>query len=336
MNGKKSTPAIISGTTHHVYAEKVANIIGRPLIKRDIKVFPNGEIDVNILETVAGQDVFIIQTSLTSKVNDNFIETILLADALIRARVHSVTLIQLCFPYARKDRREIDEDTQREKRCPISAKVMADTYQAVGINRVVAFHVHAPQITGFFSNSSPCENIVPFRVFAEYLEKEGWVNENTVMAGPDIGSAKQTDSASNIMSLELALIHKSRKGSYVNMDRLSVIGEVKGKNVAMYDDIIDSGGTAILAAQKLKSAGALKIILLSTHAVFSGDAVEKLANSVFEKIVVTDSIPNSDILKYPDKFVVLSTVEMTAGIIANLFNDESLEEIVKFKIDKSI
>jgi ribose-phosphate pyrophosphokinase len=336
MNGKKSTPAIIAGTTHHTYAEKVANIIGRPLIKREIKIFPNGEMDINILETVAGQDVFIIQTSLTTKVNDNFIETILLADALIRARVHSVTLIQLCFPYARKDRREIDADTQREKRCPISAKVIADTYQSVGINRVVTFHVHAPQITGFFSNSSPCENIVPFKVFAEYLEQIGWADGNTIMAGPDIGSAKQTDSAASIMALELALIHKSRKGSYVNMDRLSVIGEVKGKNVAMYDDIADTGSTAILGAEKLKSAGAAKIILLCTHAVFSGDAVERLANSVFEKIIITDSIPNVDISKYPDKFVVLSTVEMTAGIIANLFNDESLEEVVKFKINKSI
>lgn len=335
MNGKNhkfTKPAIIAGSTHVEFAQKVADIIGRPLINREIKTFANSEIDINILDTVAGEDVFIIQTSKTGEINDNLIETVLLADALIRARVNSVSLIQLCYPYSRKDRKEDDKKTQRPKRCPISAKVVADMYQSIGINRVVTLHLHTPQIVGFFNNSCPCENIVPFKVFAEYLEKEGLADEDTVIAGPDIGSAKQTDSASGLMGLPLALIHKNRDGKDVNMNRLDIIGDVKGKNVIVYDDMIDTGGTAILGAEKLKAAGAKRVLLIATHGIFSSDAVEKLAKSEFEKIVTTDSIPNTEVLKYPNKFVTVSTVPMIADVIANLFNDESLESIVKHNI----
>lgn len=332
MNGRKPKPVIIAGSTYPEYAEAVAKYLEAPLINREIDKFSNGEININILDSIPGVDSFIIQTSLTGEINDNIMETILLTDALIRARVNSVTLIQLCYPYARKDRKEDDKKTQRPKRCPISAKVVADLYQSIGINRVVTYHLHAPQVVGFFSNKCPCENIVPFKIFAEYLDKEGLINENTIMAGPDIGAAKQTDSASNLIGLDFALVHKSREGQDLNVDRLDVIGDVVGKDVIMYDDILDSGGTAIKGAEKLKKAGANKIILLATHGVLSRDAVDKLAQSVFEKIIITDTIPNKDILKYPNKFVVVPTVAMTADIIANLFNDESLEAIVKHNI----
>jgi ribose-phosphate pyrophosphokinase len=134
------------------------------------------------------------------------------------------------------------------------------------------------------------------------------------------------------MGLSLALIHKNRDGKEANVNRLDVIGDVKGKNVIVYDDMIDTGGTAILGAEKLKAAGAKRVLLIATHGIFSGDAVEKLAGSAFEKIVTTDSIPNTEILKYPNKFVTVSTVPMIADIIANLFNDESLENTVKHNI----
>jgi ribose-phosphate pyrophosphokinase len=335
MNAKYPTPGILAGSTHPQFAKAVAKIISKDnphLIEREIKMFPNGEIDIKICETVAGLDVFIIQTSLTGKANDNFMETILLADALFRARAKSVNLVQLCYPYARKDRKEDDKKTQRPKRCPISAKVVAMMLQQVGIRFVATLHLHAPQIVGFFDYPSICENIVPFRVFAEYLEREGLVGNDTVMAGPDIGAAKQVDTASESMGLLLALIHKNRDGAKVNIDRLNVIGDVKDKNVVVYDDMIDTGGTAIAGAEKFKKEGAKRIFLMATHGIFSGDAVERLANSPFEKIIITDSIPNEEIKKYPNKFVVLSVVEMIAGTIANLFNDESLDEIVKHNI----
>jgi len=331
MNGKHLKPGIIAGSTHPAYAEAVARILDTRLIERDIKTFANGEIDIKICETVAGLDVFIIQTSLTGQANDNLMETLLLADALFRARAKSVNLIQLSFPYARKDRKEDDKATQRPKRCPISSKVVATMLENVGIQFVVTLHLHAPQIVGFFDKTI-CENIVPFRVFAEYLEKENLVDDTTVMAGPDIGAAKQTDTASESMGLLLALIHKNRDGAKVSVDKLNVIGDVQGKNVVVYDDIIDTGGTAIASAAKFKQEGAKRLLLIATHGIFSKDAVEKLAQSEFEKIVITDSIPNKEIGKYPDKFIVLSTVPMVAGAISNLFNDESLDEVVRHNI----
>lgn len=326
-------PAIVAGRFCKEYATKVAKILGVPLLKRKVEPFSDEEIDIDFTETVAGLDVFIIQAYPTGTVHGAIIENMLLADALIRARAHSVTLVQMYFPYSRKDRKEYDSKTQRPKRCPISARVIAEMFTGINIKRTVTFNLHSPQIAGFFPNSSPCEDISLFKLFAAYLKKEKLVDTNTIFVGPDIGSAKSVDIASSSMLLDFALIYKKRgEKGMVSMDQLGIIGDVVGKNVILYDDIIDTGGTVLTAAAKLKKAGAKRIYLMAVHPVLSKNAIARLSasDSPFDKIVVTDTIPHPE-LQGNKKFVVLSTVAMTADIIASLFNDKTLEKVVRHR-----
>ncbi len=329
---------IVAGRTNASLAEAISDALEvsetpLALTKRTIKDFANGEIDVEIEETVAGAEIFLIQTSLTGQPNDNFMETLFMIDALKRARAKDVFLVQPIFPYERQDRRETNKKG-RPKRKSVTARVIADCLMAVNLDGIISVELHSEQIEGFFNNRCIVENIDPTILFKTYLENEGIIvknNSNSVSkkgVAPDAGAVGRVRDFSNMLGLNsYVIIDKNRTAPGEN-EVINVIGDCSDCDCFMYDDIVDTGGTAVKAAEALKNAGAKDIYLLSPHPVLSKTAVERLLNSPFKKIIVTDSIPNSEILKYPEKFVVLPLAELLANVITNIHNSESLQPIV--------
>ncbi|OGI83818.1 hypothetical protein A2903_00185 [Candidatus Nomurabacteria bacterium RIFCSPLOWO2_01_FULL_33_17] len=328
--------AIIAGSTNLILAQGIANELKIQLTSRIIEVFANGEIDAEITETVAGSEVFIIQTSVTGNVNDNFVESLLLIDAAKRARAIKVYLVQPIFPYQRQDRREANKKG-RPKRKSVSAKVIANCYQkAVGVDGVVVVKLHADQIEGFFDNDCIVENIDPAKLFIDYLKSNGIIKANynghkkPTMVSPDIGAAKSTDDFAKLLDLEYVLLNK-RRVKAGESEVLHVIGDFAGRDCIIYDDLIDTGGTVLKALEKLKEAkekGAKDVYLMAPHGVFSKNAIHKLGQSEFKKIVITDSIDNPVIYRYPDKFDVISLAPLLASVIRNIHDLESLSGLV--------
>ncbi len=335
MDNKKDI-MILAGSTNVPLAEKIASELKLPLTERDIEMFPNGEIGVEIKESVAGAEVFIIETLITGNVNDNFVESLLLIDAAKRARASKVYLVQAMMPYQRQDRRETNK-RNRPKRRPLSGRVIADCYsQAVHLDGLIVVKLHSDQIEGFFSNNCIVENIDPSKLFVQYLKSIGVINgqyegKAPVVVAPDVGSAKSADEFSNAINLEYVLMNKRRiKAGESKV--MHVIGDHSERDCIIYDDMIDTGGTVLNALEKLREAkeqGAKNVYLMSPHGVFSRDAIEKLGNSTFTKIVITDSIPNPDLAKYSDKFEVITLAPFLAKVIANVHNSESLQQIVE-------
>ncbi len=328
--------AIISGSTHVSLAEQIAKKLGIELTSRNITVFANGEIDAEITETVSGSEVFIIQTSITGNVNDNFVESLLLIDAAKRARAIKVYLVQTIFPYQRQDRREANKKG-RPKRKSVSAKVIANCYQkAVGVDGVVVVKLHSDQIEGFFDNHCIVENIDPAKLFINYLKENNIIRADynggkaPIMVAPDVGSAKSTDDFSYLLNLEYVLLNK-RRVKAGESEVLHIVGDYRDRDCIIYDDMIDTGGTVINALEKLKDAkneGAKDVYLMAPHGIFSKDAIDKLGKSDFKKIVITDSINNTAISAYPDKFDVIPLAPLLSSVIKNIHDLESLQSLV--------
>ncbi|MDQ5971063.1 MAG: Phosphoribosyl pyrophosphate synthase [Patescibacteria group bacterium] len=328
--------AIISGSTHVSLAEQIAKKLGIELTSRNITVFANGEIDAEITETVSGSEVFIIQTSITGNVNDNFVESLLLIDAAKRARAIKVYLVQTIFPYQRQDRREANKKG-RPKRKSVSAKVIANCYQkAVGVDGVVVVKLHSDQIEGFFDNHCIVENIDPAKLFINYLKENNIIRADynggkaPIMVAPDVGSAKSTDDFSYLLNLEYVLLNK-RRVKAGESEVLHIVGDYRDRDCIIYDDMIDTGGTVINALEKLKDVkndGAKDVYLMAPHGIFSKDAIDKLGKSDFKKIVITDSINNPAISAYPDKFDVIPLAPLLSSVIKNIHDLESLQSLV--------
>ncbi len=332
---------LLSGRTNEPLAKKIATELSISLVKRMIETFKNGEINVEIEETVAGAEVFILQSSITGKVNDNFVESLVLIDAAKRARASKVYLVIPLYPYSRKDRREANKKG-RPKRTSIAAKIVANCYtQAVGVHGIITVKIHAEQIEGYFDNDYVFENIDPAKLFINYLKEIGVIKEeypekSPTIVAPDVGAAKSADDFSKALHLETYVIADKRRAKPGEAELVHIIGDYSGRDCIIYDDMIDTGGTVINALKKLKEAkenGAQRVYLMTTHGVFSNNAIEKLATSDFEKIVITDSIPNPEVEKYPEKFVVLSLANLLSKVILNVFNGDSLDSVVKYEKD---
>jgi len=332
---------ILAGSTNRPLAQKIFDEIslldttelGMDLLKREITIFPDGEIGVELNETVAGAEVFIVQTSITGKVNNNFVETLFLADAAKRARAKAVFLVQLILPYQRQDRRESNKN-HRPKRKSVSAKVILDCYtKAVGVKRIIAVKLHSEQIEGFVDNDASIENIDPTILFKNFLESSGVIKKTyegkePIVVAPDVGAAKSVEDFHKALNLSTYAIINKRRSGPGQSEALHLIGDCEDRDCIIYDDLIDTGNTVIKAAEKLKEFGAKNIYLVAPHGVFSEGAVEKLANAPFEKIVITDSIPNPEIDKYSEKFVVLSLATILAKVIINIHNPESFQPVL--------
>jgi ribose-phosphate pyrophosphokinase len=305
---------VFSGTANAVLARDIARELGVSPGKVEITPFSDGELFVKLNENVRGVDVFIVQPTLPGE--DHLMQLFLLLDAATRASASRVTAVLPYFGYARQDRKD-------QPRVSLAAKLVANLITTAGADRVLTMDLHAAQIQGFFD--IPVDHLYAMPVFLEYFEKLD-LSEFTVVA-PDLGGVKMARAYANRLGLPLAIVEKRRSGINAT-EVLNVIGmsEVKGRNLLIVDDMIDTGSTLLKAVERLKKAGALDIYACATHAVLSGDALERLEKSTISRIVVTDTIPRRE----SRKLEILSIAPLFAEAIQRIHRSESISSLFEY------
>lgn len=307
MHGLK----IFTGTANIDFSKEVARCMGISLSSACVSKFCDGEIDVQISESVRGQNIYIIQPTCKPS-NDNLMELLVMADAFKRSSASNINAVIPYFGYARQDRKAAP-------RVPISAKLVANLLQVSGINRVITMDLHAGQIQGFFD--IPVDNLYGSIIFSNYVNSKKL--KNPIIASPDIGGVARARQFANKLGMELVIVDKKRQGANKS-EVMNVIGDVCDRSVILIDDIIDTAGTICNAANTLKNNGAINVIAIGTHAVFSANAIEKIENSAIDEIAVTDSIPMQLNSK---KIKVLSAAPLFAEAIHRIHNNESVDSL---------
>ena len=294
-------------------AEKIARSLGTELGKSEVLAFSDGEFQPSFNESVRGATVFIVQSTFPPV--DNLFELLLMIDAAKRASAHTVVAVMPYFGWARQDRKD-------KPRVSIGAKLVANVLHAAGCDRVMTCDLHADQIQGFFD--FPVDHLYASNIFLPYLRDNNI--ENLAIAAPDMGGAKRANAYARYLQCPVIVCHKSRERANV-VGSITAIGDVAGKNVLIVDDMIDTAGTLTKAANVLKEMGALSVRACATHAVFSGKAYERIAESALEEVIVTDTIPlSSDPEKDTSKITVLSVAETFANTIYKVYNYEPISD----------
>lgn len=295
-------------------AEKISNTSGIPLSKVEVERFSDGEISINISESVRGNDCFVVQPT-SSPVNSNLMELLIMVDALKRASARTINVLIPYYGYSRQDRKA-------KSREPITAKLVANILQAAGISRVMSIDLHAAQIQGFFD--IPIDNFSATSLLASYFIRKKELDD-VVVVSPDHGGVTRARNFARRFDAPLAIVDKRRPEAN-RAEVMNIIGDVKGKTAIMIDDIIDTAGTAVAAAEALIKAGAKKVYLAATHPVLSGEAITRLKNSPIDEIVVTDSIylPED---KRIDKIVQISIGPLLGKSIIQIILDEPISHI---------
>lgn len=278
MDFMKENIKVFSGNANKELAEDICKELGISLGCCEVGKFSDGEIFVNIDETVRGCDVFIIQPTC-SPVNDNLMEVLILIDALKRASAGRINAVIPYYGYARQDRKT-------KAREPITAKLIANLLTVSGTDRVVSMDLHAGQIQGYFD--IPVDHLSGVPILAEHFKNI--VDRETVIVSPDLGGVTRARNFANLLDLPIAIIEKRRPKANVS-EVMNVIGDIEGKNVVIVDDIIDTAGTITKAAQVLKNFGAKSVYACATHPVLSGPAIERINDSVIERFIITNTIP---------------------------------------------
>ena len=302
---------IFSGNSNIEFAKNICENLNINLGKAKIGKFSDGEINIQIGESVRGQDVFIIQHT-GHPCNDNLMELMIICDALKRSSASCITAIIPYFGYARQDRKAAP-------RVPISAKLVATMLETAGINRVITIDLHAAQIQGFFD--IPVDNLYGSIIFMEYVKNKNF--KNAVVASPDIGGVARARHFANKLGLDIVIVDKKREKAN-SSEVMNIIGDVKDKEVILIDDIIDTAGTIVKAAQTLKEKGATKVLACCTHPVLSGPAYERINNSKLDELIVSDSIP---LKEKSDKIKICSSVDLFSEVIKRVFSNESVNSL---------
>ena len=302
---------VFSGTANQELSRQIAKYLGIPLSEASIKRFSDGEISVQIGESVRGKDVFIIQ-STCAPTDTNLMELLILTDAIKRSSASTVTAVIPYFGYARQDRKAAP-------RVPITAKLVANMIETAGIDRVVTMDLHAGQIQGFFD--IPVDNLYGTITFINYLKNKHL--SNPIVASPDIGGVARARSLAKQLNLDLAIIDKRREKANES-EVMNVIGDANGKDVILIDDMVDTAGTLIKAAAAFKERGATSVTAFCTHPVLSGPAYERIATGAIDELVVTDTIP----LKEQNEHIkVISVAPLFAEVIRRVYHDESVNNL---------
>ena len=308
---------IFTGTANPEFASEVSEILGIKISKADVGYFSDGELKVEIEENVRGHDTFIIQ-STCSPTNKNVMEIMLIADALKRSSASRITAVVPYYGYARQDRRV------RSARVPISAKVVADMFASVGIDRVLTIDLHSETIQGFFD--MPADNVYATKFMVDDIKDNNDRNE-VVVVSPDVGGVVRSRALAKLLDdTDLAIIDK-RRAVANESEVMNIIGEVEGKVCIVPDDIIDTAGTLCNAAKALKDKGAKAVKAYITPPVLSGPAIERLNKSDIDELIVTNSIPLNKDAKKCSKIRVISIANIIAECITRLSNEESLSEM---------
>ena len=303
-------------------AEKIAAEVGVQLGKSSVKRFSDGEIQINIEESIRGDDVYLIQ-STSSPVNDNLMELLIMIDALRRASAHTINVVMPYYGYARQDRKA-------RSREPITAKLVVNMLERAGATRVLALDLHAAQIQGFFDIA--VDHLVGAPLLADYFLRNHYDGADTVVVSPDHGGVTRARKLAEFLKAPIAIIDKRRPRPNV-AEVMNIVGNVTGKQCIIIDDMIDTAGTITLAAQALKDAGATEVLVAATHAIFSGPAVERLTHSAIEKVVVTDSI-NLPADKHMDKLDVVSVGPLMGRAIMRIQENRSVTPLFENRFTK--
>ena len=307
MSGYK----LISGTANPEFAQKVANSLGKELAKIEVNKFSDGEINVIIPESVRGEDIFIIQPTCVPA-NDNLMELLIIVDALKRSSAGTINAVIPYFGYARQDKKAAP-------RVPITARLVADMLEVAGVNRVITIDLHASQIQGFFN--IPVDHLTGSTLFVEYIKSKNL--KNPIIASPDVGGVARARTYAQSLGLDLVIVDKKREKANVS-EVMNIIGDVKGRDVIILDDMVDTAGTLTKAADVLKSKGATSVMACCTHGVLSGPAFQRISDSALDELIITDTIP----LKAPhDKITVLTASNITAKTIKRIYTNESIQSI---------
>jgi len=304
---------IFTGNSNLTLAEEIASIIGRPLGKAEVTTFSDGEIQVNVYETVRGRDVFIIQ-SMSAPVNNNLMELLILIDAMKRASAGRINAVIPYYGYARQDRKAKARD-------PITAKLVADLIEKAGADRVVTMDLHAAQIQGFFD--IPVDHLFGIPVLAKYFKKKKL--QDLIIVSPDHGSVTRARTMAQPLNVPIAIVDK-RRGKANESEVMNVIGEIKDKTCILVDDLIDTAGTITNAANKLTELGAKEVYACATHGVLSGEAVKRIRESSIKELVVLNTVPMDD-KKNLGKLKVLSVAKIFAEAMSNIHNNDSVSKM---------
>nr|WP_080230909.1 ribose-phosphate pyrophosphokinase [Helicobacter pylori] len=302
---------IFSGSAHPAFGKEVSRHLGVPLSKAVIGKFSDGEINIQISESVRGKDIFIIQPTCVP-VNDNLMELLVMVDALRRSSANSITAVLPYFGYARQDRKAAP-------RVPITAKMVANLMEEVGIERIITMDLHAGQIQGFFD--VPVDNLYGSIVFRDYIRSKAL--KNPIIASPDVGGVTRARYFANQMGLDLIIVDKRREKANES-EVMNIIGSAKERDVILVDDMIDTAGTICKAALALKEQGATSVMALGTHAVLSGNAIKRIKESALDEVVVTNSIP---LVQKCDKITTLSVAPLFAEVIRRIYHNESVQSL---------
>ncbi|MFT3923074.1 MAG: ribose-phosphate pyrophosphokinase [Myxococcales bacterium] len=307
--------SIFSGRANAPLAAQIADYLEIPLGRSKLSRFSDGEIFTEIQENVRGVDVYVVQPTC-APVNDNLMELLIMVDALKRASAGSITAVLPYYGYGRQDRKVAP-------RTPITAKLVADLLTAAGVQRVVSVDLHAGQIQGFYS--IPFDHLYAMPVFLDYLRTR-YAHEKPVFVSPDAGGVERTRAYAKRLDVDLAIVDKRRERANVS-EVMNVIGDVEGRDCVILDDMIDTAGTLTNAARALKDKGARSVSASATHAVLSGPAVDRIANSVLDEVVVSDTIPLSEAAQKIGKIKVLGVSRLLGEAIKRIHNGDSVSSL---------
>ena len=304
---------VFTGNANKELATKICAELGMEVGLSEVGSFSDGETSVNIGETVRGVDVFVIQPTCPPT-NENLMELLIMIDALKRASAGRINAVIPYYGYARQDRKARSRD-------PITSKLVADIITAAGADRVISMDLHAAQLQGYFD--IPVDHLLGGKILANYFKDIA--HKDTVIVSPDVGGVQRARNFAAMLDLPIAIIEK-RRAKANESEVMNVIGDIEGKHTIMVDDIIDTAGSMTKAAEALKKFGAKSVYACCTHAVLSGPAIERIQNSVIEKLVVTDTIPLAP-EKQIDKIDVVSVAPMFAKAITRISHNESISSL---------
>ncbi len=306
---------LFTGNANPALAHEMAKSLGVELGKATVGRFSDGEVTVELLQNVRARDVFVVQ-STCAPTNENLMELLIMVDALKRASARRITAVIPYYGYARQDRRP------RSMRVPISAKVVANLLETVGVERVLTMDLHADQIQGFFD--IPVDNIYASPVLLSDLKSKAY--PDLVVVSPDVGGVVRARALAKQLNSDLAIIDKRRPRANVS-EVMHVIGEIEGRNCVVMDDMIDTAGTLVKAAEVLKERGAKRVFAYCTHPILSGPAVDRIAGSQLDEVVITNTIPLSDAARSCKKIRQLSVAFLFAETIRRISDGESVTSL---------
>lgn len=312
-NGAFADYKVFTGNSHPELAEEITSIMGKPLGKATVTKFSDGEISVNLWESVRGIDVYIVQPTC-SPVNDNLMELLIMIDAMKRASAGRINAVIPYYGYARQDRKAKARD-------PITAKLVADLIVAAGADRVVSMDLHANQIQGYFD--IPVDHLVGMPILARHFKEKNL--DNLVIVSPDHGSVTRARNMAEILDCPIAIVDK-RRPEPNKSEIMNIIGNIEGKNCIIIDDMIDTAGTITNAANAIKELGATAVYACATHPVLSGPAIERIEKSSIEELVLLNTLPLAE-EKRIEKMTFLSVAPLFAEAMTRVFTNGSISKL---------